>query len=109
MKIGNNPIKTAITVKSSHLGDFTAGTKHVLFGQEYEVASYSYAFYNPHFVEVELTLWPVQKPTKPKTEAELQLEQTIKLTEQDIYHKQLLIEQYEAKRAELEKQRLEGV
>ena len=105
MEIGNNPIKTAITVKSSQFDDFTVGTKHVLFGQEYEVAGYNYTFYNPHFVEVELTLWPVHKP-KPKSEAELQLEQTIKLTEQDIEHKKRLIEQYEAKRVELEKQRL---
>lgn len=106
MEIGNNLIKTTITVKSSQFDDFTVGTKHVLFGQDYEVAGYNYAFYNPHFVEVELTLRPVHKP---KSEAELALEQTIKLTEQDVEHKKRMIEQYEAKRAELEKQRLEGV
>ena len=78
-----------------------------IMGKKYIISGYDLIQSNLHHANVELFLHPYHemKP-KPKSEAELQFEQAIKLTEQDIEHKKRLIEQYEAKRAGLEKQRL---
>lgn len=82
-----------------------------LFGRSFFVSKMSYTMLPWHtgMYKVLFDLVEVDKKKQPKSEAELQLEQTIKLTQQDIEHKNRLIEQYEEKRAALEKKRLDGV
>ena len=80
-----------------------------ILGKKYSLSGYSTALQYYDSMEVSLGLYPYKEPPKPKSEAELQLEQTIKLTQMDISHKERLIEQYEAKRVALEKKRLGGV
>lgn len=60
-------------------------------------------------VDLELSFHVIQQTQPPpETEEEKQLKQVIKLTEQDMAHKQRMIDNYSAKLKELQKKR-EGV
>ncbi len=86
------PIKLQVSINPTELPKYDVGTKHQFFDQEYEVAGYLYDFVSPYWVDVDLTLWPVQKP---KSERQLMLEQSIKYHTQQIEHHEMMRKKFE--------------